>query len=305
MSHPTPPQFLPLTGVYEPSAIQQLADGRFLVVEDEKDHPFSLVTLHPDGGVTITLLNPGLRKDSLGKLDDLEGLALGSSGHLYAITSHSRDGEGEEKKSRHKLVRFMIRGDNIVDPSVILGLKSALTAAHPVLARAADILDVKAAGGLNIEALEVTPDQQRLLLGFRSPLLAGQALIATIENPDSMFDGGEPPRVSQALITLDLGGHGIRGMSWLPALDGYLIISGPVAREQAQFRLWFWNGQAGTAARRVSVPGLAGFEHAEGISPALLDGLPRIVLVSDDGSRKEGRCARYLLLEPGQLLLEP
>lgn len=305
MSHLNPPTFLPLTGVYEPSAIQQLADGRFLVVEDEKDHPFSLVTLHPDGRVTSTPLNLDIRPDNPGKLDDLEGLALGSSGHLYAITSHSRDGDGDEKKSRHKLVRFMIRDDDIVDPSVVLGLKSALTATHPVLARAADILDVKSAGGLNIEALEVTPDQQRLLLGFRSPLLAGQALIATIENPDAMFDGGEPPRASQALITLDLGGHGIRGMSWLPALDGYLIISGPVAREQAQFRLWFWNGQADTAARRVSVPGMAGFEHAEGISPALMDGLPRIVLVSDDGSRKEGRCARYLLLEPGQLLLEP
>jgi len=34
--------FLPLTGLYEPSAIQQLSNGRFLVVEDEKEHPFSL-----------------------------------------------------------------------------------------------------------------------------------------------------------------------------------------------------------------------------------------------------------------------
>ena len=33
--------FLALTGIYEPSAIQQLPDGRFLVVEDEKQHPFS------------------------------------------------------------------------------------------------------------------------------------------------------------------------------------------------------------------------------------------------------------------------
>ena len=40
--------FLPLTGLYEPSAIQGLADGRFLVVEDEKEHPFSLVTIGPN-----------------------------------------------------------------------------------------------------------------------------------------------------------------------------------------------------------------------------------------------------------------
>ena len=43
------PGFLPLTGLYEPSAIQQLPDGRFLVVEDEKEHSFSLVALSASG----------------------------------------------------------------------------------------------------------------------------------------------------------------------------------------------------------------------------------------------------------------
>ncbi len=43
------PAFQPFTGIYEPSAIQQLPDGRFLVVEDEKSHPLSLVTIGADG----------------------------------------------------------------------------------------------------------------------------------------------------------------------------------------------------------------------------------------------------------------
>ncbi len=90
-------------------------------------------------------------------------------------------------------------------------------------------------------------------------------------------------------------------MSYVPALGGYLVISGPVAREAVQFQLWFWSGQADDPARRVSVPGLAGFEHAEGVSPAVIDGQQRIIIVSDDGSREEGRYARFLLLEPGQL----
>lgn len=304
---PAPPAFLPLTGVYEPSAIQQLADGRFLVVEDEKDSPFSLVTLNPDGSVGSIPLGTGSTTGDggLGKLDDLEGLACNRSGHVFAITSHSRDGDGEEKKSRHKLVRFSIQEGRIVDPRKVTDLKSALTTAHPVLAAAAQILDVKTQGGLNIEALEITPDQQRLLLGFRSPLLEGRAIIAGIENPDALFDSGEPPRIADGLITLDLDGHGLRGMSYLPALGGYLLISGPVSKEQSQFRLWFWDGQANARALRVTVPGLPGFEHAEGISPAVIHGRPCIILVSDDGSRKEQRCARYLLLEPGQLLLEP
>ena len=46
-----PPTFRPLAGLHEPSGIQQLPDGRFLVVEDEKAHPFSLLTIHADGSV--------------------------------------------------------------------------------------------------------------------------------------------------------------------------------------------------------------------------------------------------------------
>jgi hypothetical protein len=302
------PMFRTLTGIYEPSAIQQLPDGRFLVVEDEKQHPFSLVTIGADGSVGSTPLRPPVSMagdDVLRKLDDLEGLALAQSGHVYAITSHSRDGDGDEKKSRDKLVRLRIEGDRAVAAEVARGLKPALVAAHPVLARAAALADVKAEGGLNIEALEFSPDPQRLLIGLRSPLLDHRAIVACVENPAAMFDAAEPPRVAATLDSLDLDGDGIRGMSWIPVLGGYLLISGPVARRQVQFRLWFWSGRRGDPARRVTVPGLDGLEHAEGISPAVIDGEQRIVIVSDDGSREEGRFARFLLLDPGQLRIAP
>lgn len=297
------PMFQILTGIHEPSAVQQLPDGRFLVVEDEKQHPFSLVTISPDGSISSMPLNRTALAgdDPFWKLDDLEGITLDQSGQIYALTSHSRDSDGDEKKSRDKLVRFRIEGDRVVAPVVSRGLKSALVAAHPILAAAAEILDVKTHGGLNIEALEISPDQQRLLVGFRSPLLDSRAIIAGIENPAAIFDAGEAPRISPTLETLDLGGNGIRGMSYLPALNGYLLISGPVAREQVQFQLWFWSGHRGEPACHVSVSGLQGFEHAEGISPAIIDGRQQIIIVSDDGNREEGRFARFLLLNPGQL----
>jgi len=266
--------FIFLTGIYEPSAIQQLPDGRFLVVEDEKKHPFSLVTINPDESVSATPLSPGLLEagDDFWKLDDLEGLALDRSGYIYALTSHSRDGDGDEKKSRDKLVRFRLEGDRVVSPIVVKGLKPALVAAHPVLAHAAEIRDVKNGGGLNIEALEISPDQQTLLVGFRSPLLDDRAIIASVKNPSAIFETGEPPRIAAKLETLDLGRNGIRGMSYIPLLGGYLITSGPVAREQVHFQLWFWSGQSGEPARRVTAPGLQGVEHAEGVSPAVIDG---------------------------------
>ncbi|MBA3057634.1 MAG: DUF3616 domain-containing protein [Gammaproteobacteria bacterium] len=298
--------FLALTGLYEPSAVQQLPDGSFLVVEDEKEQPFSLLSIQPDGKVSSKALKAGLFQwgDTFWKLDDLEALALDRSGYVYASTSHSRNSGGGEKKHRDKLVRFKVEGSRVVEPQVVTGLKSALAAKHPVLAAAAALRDVKTDGGFNIEAIEISPDQ-RLLIGFRSPLLGHRAIIASVENPGALFDNGAAPQVAPTLITLDLGGNGIRGMAYIAALGAYLIISGPVGSQAANFGLWFWSGAPAAPARRVTVPGLPGFEHAEGVSAALIDGQPRILIVSDDGSRQEGRYARYLLLDPAQLQIAP
>ena len=90
MTNEQGPAFKPLTGIFEPSAIQQLPDGRFLVVEDEKSHPLSLVTIGSDGSVDSAALTAGLFQMFSGfwKLDDLEGLALDRAGFVYGITSH-------------------------------------------------------------------------------------------------------------------------------------------------------------------------------------------------------------------------
>ena len=296
------PAFRPLNGVYEPSAIQQLPDGRFLVVEDEKEFPFSLLSLDADGNPSSTplLAAPADASAPFEKLADLEGVTLDGAGYIYATTSHSRNTDGEEKKSRDKLVRFRIEGNHAVDTMVVSGLKRALVAAHPSLALAATIREVKTDGGLNIEAHEFSPEQT-LLIGFRSPLLDHKAIIACLENPAAMFDNNEAPGVSPSLVTLNLDGNGIRGMSYLPGLGGYLIISGPVSSESVHFQLWFWRGRPDDQARRVTVDGLPGFAHAEGICPALIAGQQWVVVVSDDGSREEDRCAGYLLLAPAQL----
>ncbi|MDB5931648.1 MAG: hypothetical protein JWR60_3355 [Polaromonas sp.] len=304
MTSSTPPAFQPLPGLYEPSAIQQLPDGRFLVVEDEKDHSYSLLTLQADGTASSEPLGPGWFQGgaAIWNLDDLEGLALDSLGYLYGITSHSRNSQGETKKAREQLARFRVEEGRMVKPVVVGGLKPALAAAHPVLAAAAQVADVKSGEGLSIEALDITPDRQRLLIGFRSPLQGGLALIASVDNPTAVFEAGAPPQIGSRLQALDLGGQGIRGMAYVAGLQGYLLIGGPAARTQeAEFSLWFWSGEPAAPARRVTVPGLQGLAHAEGISPALIDGVAHVVIVSDEGDRKEKRCARFALLRLEQL----
>ena len=192
----------------------------------------------------------------------------------------------------------------MVDPKVVDGLKRALTSQHAVLAAAAQVKDVKANGGLNIEALEISPDQKRLLIGFRSPLLDGRALIASLENPSAVFESNEAPRIGPLLDELDLGGQGIRGMSYVPAMGAYLVIGGPTSREPGNFDLWRWSGVPGAPASRVTIRGLRSLEKAEGVSPAVIGGKERIVIVSDDGNRDAGRFASYLLLDPAQLQSE-
>ncbi|MEF8721269.1 DUF3616 domain-containing protein [Candidatus Accumulibacter phosphatis] len=328
-AHDTP-SFRTLPGVYEPSGIQQLPDGRFIVVEDDSTQPLSVITIDADDSVSSTPLatDDAKRKlglfdqirlalgvpdkdaqqgaiSELGELDDLEGVAVDRAGVIYAITSHSRDKDGEVRAAREKLIRFRIDGERVVDASVATGVKQALTAAHPVLAAAARIRDVKADGGLNIEGLTLSSDQRALLLGLRAPLLNGRAIIACLHEPETLFETGAEARIAASLISLDLGGNGIRGMAYIPLLNGYLVIAGPMARAQVQFELWFWSGDADDRARRVTVAGLPGFEHAEGITAAVIDGQPRIVIVSDDGKRKEQRFARFLLLDPAQLQIAP
>lgn len=38
------------------------------------------------------------------KLDDLEGVTADRTGNIYAITSHSRDSNGDERKDRKSVV---------------------------------------------------------------------------------------------------------------------------------------------------------------------------------------------------------
>ncbi|MFW5397328.1 MAG: hypothetical protein XXXNARYT_003056, partial [Candidatus Accumulibacter regalis] len=48
MTPNTPPSFRTLTGVYEPSGIQQLPDGRFVVVEDDSRQALSVIDIGAD-----------------------------------------------------------------------------------------------------------------------------------------------------------------------------------------------------------------------------------------------------------------
>lgn len=310
MTTPTPDaDFSPLRGIFEPSGIQQLPDGRFLVIEDEKEHPFCIFSLDANG----RMLGDPVPVSAPEKLNDLEGLTLGPSGHLYAITSHSRDGEGDVKKARRRLVRFRVKDNAIVDFAEVEHLLPALADAHPALAAAARVADVKGDGGLNVEALEMSADGRELLVGLRGPQIDERAVVAAVNEPDRLFAStssllgqaldailDRPVPLHVTIRQIDLGGQGIRSIAWIPALGAYLLVSGPPGRKEEAFRLWSWNGRD-EPPRRVAIDGIEGLARTEGVTAAQVGGRAMLLLVSDDGDRAGGRCANHLLADIARL----
>ncbi len=297
-------KFRKLKGVYEPSGVVQLPDGRLLIVQDEAKQPFQILSLDPDGNLhprplrrePILMGGSGLR--GLGKLDDLEAMAIDKHGYVYAITSHARTEKmGRLSTARQKLVRFRIKGERVTESAVAPKLRSCIAENDPVLAKASKTKGRGGTEGLNIEGLTFNKGGDQLWLGFRSPLKKGRAIIVVIENPQDIFER-EAPQLAKREILLDLNGAGIRGLAYTPRLNGYLILA---AKEKKPLKLWFWSGKRGDAARKVKIKGVKDLRTAEGITPVKLGDAEGILIFSDEGGTGKGEPARYVLLRYSQL----
>ena len=294
--------------IYEPSAVRQLVDGQLLLVQDESSDPFGLVRLGRRGQAT-TLQRPTLDTEDrpfwiLGRaepprgLEDLEGLAAGAGGYLYAITSHSRTESGNRRKSRERLARLRVEDGRIRDFAVFGKLRKAIMAAYPELKASARSAHGKGRKGFNIEGLCSERDKHRLLIGLRSPILDGYSLILVLENPAAVFQADAAPVLAPEPIRLDLDKGGIRAMTYVPMLDSYLLVTqrakkkGPSGRP---FRLWIWSGSGRDAAYPLEPPGI-NLRNTEGITPVRLGERHYLLLVSDDGNRNRDLPGHYLLL---------
>jgi hypothetical protein len=308
MSLPIFNEFKDLDTVHESSGIGQLPDGRFLVINDEKDHPMDLLTLDDQGHFNAEALYPDkqFEKDSIGsgfrKLADLEGMDIDNQGYIYAVTSHAFNSKGEKKPDRKKLLRFKMEGNQIVEPSVITSLEESIARQHPFLAKAIENSNSKSDDGFNIEGLTLNSSQDKLLFGLRSPLVDNKTVIVSLNNPKELFTtANATPQISETVSLLNLDGNGVRSINYFPMLNGYLIMSGPVGKsDNVNFKLWLWCGDS-DAVQPVSVTGLSGFEETEGMTPMLWHGQPRIMMITDGVLVGESTAARYIILKYDQL----
>jgi hypothetical protein len=297
-------------GVYEPSGLTQLPDGRVLVVEDEKAHPISILTL--DDSLTMSaeplpttsLFAIVTGRPSLGEMEDLEAVDTDDNGFVYAITSHSRKASGKRNDAREKLVRFRVDGDELAEPDVLTDLRKAMGKVDKELKDAAKISDVKDDNGFNIEGLSFSKTKEELLIGLRSPVIDGQGVIVVMRNPVAAFEKGETPVFADDPIYLDLDQGGIRSIAYDPKLGGYLIVSRREKKGE-DVKVWLWDGLPGHRPRRIRIDDTYDLSNAEGITPLRQKGSEWILIVFDTGGWSKRKDGYYLLLAYDQLEVDP
>ncbi|MGB3507659.1 MAG: DUF3616 domain-containing protein [Microcoleaceae cyanobacterium] len=142
----------------------------------------------------------------------------------------------------------------------------------------------KQKGGLNIEGLSSTPNQKELLIGFRSPIIDGKALIITLLNPESLVTQENGTAEFGDPIELDLGGLGIRFLEYWPGQNKYVISAGAYDGTDG-FYLYLWSGNACDKPEKMK-----DLKLPKGFTPEAIIIYPHLQnelqILSDDGSVK-------------------
>lgn len=265
-------------------------DERHFAVADDEDNVLRVYDAMLGGqAVRKTNLAKQISLKKKGEAD-IEA-ATSMDGRAFWLTSHGRNAKGDEDPNRSLVIttelpsldeKVEVEGD--VYRELLADLEHEPTLSRYDLKHASELAP-KEPGGLNIEGLTATPDG-KLLVGFRSPVPGGKALIVPIENPDALFTAGKP--VFGAPIELGLNGLGVRSLSWWRG--AYLIAAGPTA-EGGPARLYRWRGPG-------SEPWLAAegaFADANPEAFFTAEGNEEILVLSDDGAREiRGKACKKL-----------
>jgi pSer/pThr/pTyr-binding forkhead associated (FHA) protein len=272
-------------GVYEASGVTQVpnTDGIYFV-DDGK--PGLIFWMQMDqSGRQVGAIKPIRFADPVAApVTDNEAIVYGGS-FFYIVGSNSQP----EKGDRNALVRFAFDPgtQNVIGaPEVITDLRNFLFDSVPELR---DVKDKPGnAGGLNIEGLAWDVNNDRLLLGLRSPVVNGQSLVVPIKlrDPRGAFskENIQPPG---SAIPLSLGGLGIRDIHYNTRTNSFLIVAGsPVTAGSPITSLWEWNGnpdQASPESQPHELTKLDPVMKPEGVAHVRI-GARDFVLIVGDGS---------------------
>ena len=229
-------------GTFEASAAAFVPGGEGVLFVDDS-RPGEVFWMKIDqAGQQVADIRP-IKIDTL--VENPEGITFDGS-YFYIVGSQSNPKGGEQ----NAIARFAFdHTTQRVDKTAAIGnLRDWL------LTRVSDLKDFAqmkgSQGGLNIEGVAWDPERKRLLLGLRSPIIKGQALIIPVKltNPDGPFSTDNLQVEEGRAILVSLGGSGIRDIQYDSQLKSFLLISGaPENEEKGDFILWNWTGNSGSS----------------------------------------------------------
>lgn len=109
-------------------------------------------------------------------------------------------------------------------------------------------------GGINVEGIAWDPQNKRLLLGLRSPVVDGQALVVPLKlrDPKAAFSFNNLEVEGGKAIRLPLGGAGVRSIEYDESRKAFFLIAGAGPNsEKMDFKTWEWSGNGATEMREL------------------------------------------------------
>ncbi len=309
-------QTIPLSEV---SGAVNIGSDRVILIADEGYQ----VEVVSNAEATFTAGDPGsfnsnMRPAALGTkggkdvLDDIEDVAWDNTRQAaFVITSHSRSKKQDDvpdpkatKPARHQLARLIVKAGSIESPHQETDVLAGALKRFPFVSAAMKRPHQEGgnAGTFNIEGLAFDQKSGALLIGLRSPtrLHNGKpcAVVLTLKNPHKLFDRPSAlPKFDPRPRYLNLGGLGIRGMTYDAKKKGCWIVAGrsadpDISSGQMPSSLWFWDLTKPNKQPQEAKVDLFGLENLEGVCLLDRDGKHGLLLISDDGGENNG--SRYL-----------
>jgi hypothetical protein len=275
-------------------------DAESIAVADNEDSVLRIYAVTGGPPKATFDMTAFLSLDSAFPQSDIEAAARVGD-RIYWMGSHGRNKDGKFRPNRCRFFATEIQRDDKVVSLKPVGrpyttLLSQLVGAKSLkglgLREAAGVDQVKNKDrkrlapkdeGLNIEGLCSSADGKQLLIGFRNPIPKGKALVVPLENPAEVVEQGRPAVLGKPLLW-NLGGLGIRDMTYVEGPGAYFIIAGP-NHEGKRFALYRWSGK--TEDQPVKVRPDLGAEYPHFTPEGLVGFWPqaKLLVLSDDGTR--------------------
>jgi hypothetical protein len=238
------------------------------------------------GGAPLSAfdLGPALKLSANAKELDIEGATTVDDTVLW-ITSHAPTSKAKAAPNRYRF--FGTRLDRGAKQPVVELVGDAyadLTTEmekvpdlKPLLARQEDAPE--SVGAFNIESIALAEDRS-LLIGLRNPIPKGKAVIVPLTNPLAVLHGARP--AFDHPIMIDLGGRGVRDMTWSASMKSFIVTAGAFDAER-NFAFYRWSGKRNDAPVPLTNmnPGSLGPESVT------LFGNDTALVLSDDGDELE------------------